>query len=417
MARLVVFAALFLALRAGQASATLMRPLRRALALAAFSGTLSASPVFALTSSETQLIDLFHRATPSVTYIDTFTKQYDLFSMNVFEIPAGAGSGFVWDTAGHVVTNYHVIRNAGSARVTVTSADGRAQTTVKATVVGVDPDKDVAVLAIDPAAVGQGQLKPLAVGTSKDLKVGQTTLAIGNPFGLDHTLTTGIISGLGREVRSPSNRPITNVIQTDAAINPGNSGGPLLDSAGRLIGMNTAIYSTSGASSGIGFAIPVDTLTQEVNTLIRDGRIVRPVMGISYMESGLAKSIGITQGILVLEVREGSPAQAAGLRSTSRAPPPPDTGAGASGSPQQPPRGGFLLGDIIIGIDDDAIATESDLFKALEKHRVGDEVNLRVLRSADAITATTAPNDNSRFTETTLRLTLSAPEDVMLNQR
>jgi len=363
----------------------------------------AASPAFPLLSSETQLIDLFQRATPSVTYIDTFTKQYDLFSMNVFEIPAGTGSGFVWDTDGHVVTNFHVIRNAAAARVTLTGSDGRSQTTVKAKVVGVDPDKDIAVLAIDPAS---SQLKPLAIGTSKDLKVGQMTLAIGNPFGLDHTLTTGIISGLGREVRSPNNRPITNVIQTDAAINPGNSGGPLLDSSGKLIGMNTAIYSTSGASSGVGFAIPVDTLAQEVTTLIRDGRIVRPVMGISYLESGLAKTIGITQGILVLEVREGSPAQAVGLRGTSRAPPTTPNVAAGSSSP-----GGFLLGDIIVGMDGDTIATESDLFKALEKHRVGDTVTLRLLRSPDAITAASVPNGAGRFVETSVQLQLSAPED------
>ena len=150
----------------------------------------------------------------------------------------------------------------------------------------------MAVLLVPPDVKNSIKLRPITLGRSNDLRVGQTAYAIGNPFGLDHTLTTGVISGLGREVRSPSNRPISNVIQTDAAINPGNSGGPLLDSSGKLIGMNTAIYSTSGASAGIGFAIPVDTLVFEVNTLIRDGRIVRPIMGISYLDSKLSKSIG-----------------------------------------------------------------------------------------------------------------------------
>lgn len=205
-----------------------------------------------LTGAENQVISLFEKNLPSVVYIDTFIERVDFFSMNVMEVPAGTGSGFVWDTDGHIVTNYHVIRNAETAKVTVRSADGKSTRTYKAKVLGVDPDKDVAVLAIDDSAIldkidgGNGKVavkripwKPVTLGSSANLKVGQFTVAIGNPFGLDHTLTTGVVSGLGREVRSPSNKPISNVIQTDAAINPGNSGGPLLDSHGDLIGMNT----------------------------------------------------------------------------------------------------------------------------------------------------------------------------------
>lgn len=209
-------------------------------------------------AAESQMITLFERNVPSVVYINTFVERIDAFSMNVMEVAAGTGTGFVWDKNGHIVTNFHVIRNAGSAKVTVTSPDGKVTKTYRANVIGVDPDKDVAVLTVD-AGTDALTWQPVSLGKSANLKVGQTAIAIGNPFGLDHTLTTGVISGLGREVRSPNNRPISNVIQTgnannlsfptiqnltdiiilDASINPGNSGGPLLDSAGNLIGMNT----------------------------------------------------------------------------------------------------------------------------------------------------------------------------------
>ncbi|CAM9502739.1 unnamed protein product [Chrysoparadoxa australica] len=202
-----------------------------------------------LIKDEASLIKIFDKATPSVAYINTFVQSTDAFSMNILEVPAGTGSGFVWDDAGHVVTNFHVIRTASGAQVRITGEDGK-QTTYKATVKGYDPDKDIAVLTIDAP---KSTLKPLVLGSSANLKVGQLALAIGNPFGLDHTLTTGVVSGLGRQVRSPSGRPIGGVIQTDASINPGNSGGPLLDSSGQVVGMNTAIYSPSGGSAGIGY--------------------------------------------------------------------------------------------------------------------------------------------------------------------
>ena len=267
--------------------------------------------------------------------------------LNRMEVPLGAGSGIVWDDKGHIVTNYHVIRNAKSAQVAILTklypdesdntktkkklkpsssvaqrnAAEAATTYVpsaaatrnasssssmisytrrvfKATVIGKDPGKDIAVLKVDAP---MDDLYPILLGPSDNLHVGQTTMAIGNPFGLDHTLTVGVISGMGREVKSPTGRPISNVIQTDAAINPGNSGGPLLNGYGQMIGMNTAIYSTSGASAGIGFAIPSSTVKYIVDTLIRDGRVVRPILGISYLESKQARALGITKGVLVLD--------------------------------------------------------------------------------------------------------------------
>ncbi|KAJ1641249.1 trypsin-like cysteine/serine peptidase domain-containing protein [Pavlovales sp. CCMP2436] len=215
--------------------------------------------------------DIFKRNTPSVVYISTFTQRASPLDLNAYiEIPQGTGSGFAWDSDGHVVTNWHVIRNAQEAKVTVTSEGGK-RLIYDARIVGANPDKDVAVLQLLPPP-GHGlkgvRTVPVAVGTSSDLHVGQIVFAIGNPYGLDHTLTMGIVSGLNREMISPSGRPISNVIQTDAAINPGNSGGVLLDIDGRVIAMNTAIYSSTGTNTGIGFAIPVDTLRAQVSSII-----------------------------------------------------------------------------------------------------------------------------------------------------
>jgi len=203
-----------------------------------------------LAEEEKTTIALFRQASPSVVHITTLAVRQDAFSLDVFQIPQGTGSGFVWDNQGRIVTNFHVIRDADAAQVTL--AD---HSSWKARLVGAYPDKDLAVLMVDAP---KDRLHPIAIGTSHDLQVGQRLFAIGNPFGLDQSLTTGIISALGREIESVNRRAIKDMIQTDAAINPGNSGGPLLDSSGRLIGVNTAIYSPSGASAGIGFAIPVD---------------------------------------------------------------------------------------------------------------------------------------------------------------
>jgi S1-C subfamily serine protease len=370
---------------------------------AASGGVLAASlfsipPVNALDDIEKKRIAIFERTSPSVVFLDIYTQRRDTFSPNVMEVPLGSGSGFIWDDKGHIVTNYHLVRNSQTAQVAIlTNAKDRRKglpadsvptgqpystsmrpTSVvsdinsggdgnymrsfyKATVVGVDPTKDIAVLKVEAP---QSLLRPIDVGTSKGLKVGQQALAIGNPFGLDHTLTAGIISGLGREVRSPIGRPITNVIQTDAAINPGNSGGPLLDSSGKLIGMNTAIYSPSGASAGIGFAIPIDTVKAIVETLIRDGKIVRPVLGISLLESKQARALGISSGALVLEVPPGSPAAKAGMKGTRR------TESGL-----------VEVGDIIAKVGDTVITTEADLFQALEQYKPGDSVVISVLRA------------------------------------
>ena len=224
-----------------------------------------------LAANETATIQLFEQASPSVVYITTLAQQRDLFR-NVVEVPQGTGSGFIWDDRGHVVTNFHVIQNAlqnrGLARVTLSD-----QSSWEASLVGVAPEYDIAVLRINAPRT---KLQPILIGTSNDLKVGQTVFAIGNPFGLDQTLTTGVVSALGRTIQSVTRQPIGDVIQTDAAVNPGNSGGPLLDSAGRLVGVNTAIYSPSGAYAGIGFAVPVDLVKRTVEQLVASGRAGRP---------------------------------------------------------------------------------------------------------------------------------------------
>jgi len=355
--------------------------------LAGFPMVTSANDSQICEDPEAKIVGVFEKAAPSVVYIDTFTEQRDVFSPNVQEVPLGAGSGFVWDDKGHIVTNYHVVRSSRIAQIAILSRafaddpDDRKQingnlrssakgitplpnyrrNVYKARVIGVDPDKDIAVLKVDAPVF---DLKSLNLGCSSTLRVGQKSLAIGNPFGLDHTLTVGVISGLGREVRSPSGRPISNVIQTDAAINPGNSGGCLLDSSGNLIGMNTAIYSPSGGSAGIGFAIPVDTLKYVVEILIRDGRVVRPVIGISYLQSAQARALGVSRGVLVLDVPTNSPAYKAGMRGTRRT-----------------EEGLIEIGDVIIQIEGDRIDSEADLFASLEKYKPGERIKVIVNRA------------------------------------
>lgn len=321
--------------------------------------------------SELGVISLFEKATQSVAFVTTYTEAPPGFRLNPMEAPAGTGSGIVWDREGRIVTNFHVIRAASGARITLAN-----KKTYDAQLVGSSADDDVAVLKI---IAPRDELFPIDIGDSENLRVGQSTYAIGNPFGLDHTLTTGVLSGLGREMKSPTGRTISNVIQTDASINPGNSGGPLIDARGRLIGMNTAIYSPSGASAGVGFAIPVNTLKVIAQGLIENGRIIRPVIGISYLESSQARSLGIETGVLILDVPEGSEAERAGLRGTSRM-----------------TFGSIELGDVITGIDDELIKNEGDLFKALDKHKIGDVVRIRVLNSQDG--------------ERTVRLKLSASQ-------
>jgi S1-C subfamily serine protease len=316
-----------------------------------------------LASDEKATIELFERCSPSVVYITSLARRpVNFFEMT--EIPQGSGSGFVWDRQGHVVTNFHVIQ--GSDSLVVTLAD---RTDWKATVVGVEPDKDLAVLRI---AAPEAKLPPILVGASRDLKVGQKVFAIGNPFGLDETLTTGIVSALGRTIEAVTGRKIQNVVQTDAAINPGNSGGPLLDSAGRLIGVNTQIASPSGASAGIGFAVPADTVNEVVPQLIAHGRVIRPRLGISPVQEGLLRRLGVS-GVLVATVQDGTGAAKAGLRPTRR---------GADGS--------IVLGDIIVGIAGRKVESYDDLVSILEKQKIGDTVAVRILRDDREITVDVA---------------------------
>lgn len=307
-----------------------------------------------LAPGEKSTVALFRQASPSVVHITAIAVQRDLFTLNLYQIPEGTGSGFIWDNSGNIITNFHVIQNADAAQVTLGD-----QTTWKARRVGIAPDKDLAVLHIDAPA---NRLQPIPVGTSKDLMVGQSVFAIGNPFGLDQSLTTGVISALGREIESVTRRPIQGVIQTDAAINPGNSGGPLLDSAGRLIGVNTAIYSPTGASAGIGFAIPVDTVNRIVPELIRYGKVIRPGIGIQIAEDQIADRLGV-KGVLVVDVVPGSAAAKAGIRPTRR-----------EGS------GRVHLGDVITAIDGKKVESANELFILLENYKVGDIVNVVLLR-------------------------------------
>lgn len=311
-----------------------------------------------LAADEKNTIELFRSTSASVVYITSIELRRSLFSLNIYEMPQGTGSGFIWDKEGRIVTNYHVIGDAN--RVEVTLAD---HSTWKAVLVGATPEKDLAVLQIFAPSI---QLQPIIVGESNNLLVGQKVFAIGNPFGLDQTITAGIVSALGREIKSIAGRTIQDVIQTDAAINPGNSGGPLLDSAGRLIGVNTAIYSPTGGSSGIGFAVPVDVVNRVVPEIIKYGRLIRPGFGITVANDSISSRLGI-KGILIINIHPGSTAKKADLQGTTR-----------SG-------GEIILGDIIESINGLPLNTNDDLRNALDEYRVGDEVLLGINRNGSSI--------------------------------
>jgi len=350
-----------------------------------------------LSLEEKNTISLFSKATPSVVFITNLTNRRDVFTLDLKEIPQGAGSGFVWDDQGHIITNFHVIKGASDVQITF-----QDQKVKHGSVVGFDEDRDIAVLQVDegevdaaelgvvpdtasvglnpevggpaqdtPAGTGRGATsaegaaeaaRPLPRGSSQDLVVGQRVYAIGNPFGLDHTLTQGIVSGLGREITSGTGRPIYDVIQTDAAINPGNSGGPLLDSDGKVIGINTAIYSSTGTSSGVGFAIPIDPITSFVDQILRYGRITQPVLGITFAPDQLVDELGI-EGVLVLNAIDGGPAWKAGVQATTR-----DS------------FGRLVLGDILVGINGTEVKSSLDLYRVLNKLSVGDVASLNVIR-------------------------------------
>ncbi len=344
--------AILLLLVAGALVYTVLRQRRAAPTASHVSVTPRAiTPRGDLAADEQATIELFRELSPSVVHITSLETKRSRLSLNALEQQQGTGSGFIWDADGHVVTNFHVLQNADHAEVTLSD-----NTVWRAEIVGVAPDKDLAILKIDTKT----KLKPIPVGTSSNLLVGQKVFAIGNPFGLDQTLTTGVISGLGREIKSITQRTIYDVIQTDASINPGNSGGPLLDSAGRLIGINTAIFSPSGSSAGIGFAVPVDTINLIVPQLIANGREIRPGLGIHIGNDQLANQLNL-EGVLIIDVPPDSAAGHAGLQGTTPG-----------------PGGRWVLGDVIVGIDGDAIRSSGDLYKALDQHKVGDKVKLTV---------------------------------------
>lgn len=308
----------------------------------------------AFSADERATIAVFEKAARSVVFIASSAIRRRPWSLNLFEVPQGAGTGFVWSREGHIVTNFHVVYRADA--ITVTMADG---SDYEARVVGIDPDHDLAVLQI---LASRDQLVPIEVGSSQNLRVGQKVLAIGNPFGLDHTLTTGVVSALGRTIKSLTDRTIEGVIQTDAAINPGNSGGPLLDSAGRLIGINTQIVSPSGAFAGIGFAVPVDTINRIVPELIKHGRVIRPGLGVSLIQDSVARRWAI-KGVVIGQVAEGSAAMRAGLQGVR---------INAAGR--------IELGDVITRVDGEPVEVVDDLMVILDRHRVGDHVSVEYAR-------------------------------------
>lgn len=313
-----------------------------------------------LDPDERATISLFRESQAAVAFITTTERQVDFWSRTVSEQPTGTGTGFVWDDKGHIVTNYHVVRPAVGSRsgeITVTLRDEN----LTGTLVGAAPELDLAVVRVTTT---REALTPLPVGGSADLEVGQKVFAIGNPFGLDHTLTTGIVSALGRTITSVLNTPIEGVIQTDAAINPGNSGGPLLDSSGRLIGVNTAIYSPSGANAGIGFAVPVDTVSRVVPQLIEFGRMRRPVIGVrldSRLDGLVARRFGI-RGAVIMSVEKGSAAARAGLSGVDM------------------DRNSIKVGDVITEIDGKPVASQAELSGRLSYIEPGATVGVKIWR-------------------------------------
>jgi len=299
-------------------------------------------------------VEVFRRARASVVYITSLALRRSPLSFDVQQIPQGTGSGFVWDQDGHIVTNFHVTQEGDAFSITL--AD---QSEWEAKVAGAAPDKDIAVLRIKAP---RERLVPLVRGNSMGLAVGQKVLAVGNPFGLDHSLTVGVVSALGRELRSPSGRRIRDVIQTDAAINPGNSGGPLLDSSGRLIGVNTAIFSPSGAFAGIGFAVPVDTVTRLVPQLIAKGRIATAGIGVTLIPQRYNAQLGV-DGVGIAEVLPDGPAARAGIQ-----------GAQVTRARR------VILGDRIVAVDGKPVKSEDDLRDAFEAAGVGGSVTLTIAR-------------------------------------
>jgi S1-C subfamily serine protease len=310
-----------------------------------------------LGEEERRGIEIYRRASASVVHITTTAVRRDFF-FELYEVPQGSGSGFFWDGDGHIVTNFHVIEGASSFNVTL--AD---HSEWEAELVGVAPEKDLAVLRIE-AREGLSSV-PLPIGVSDRLMVGQKVLAVGNPFGLDQTLTVGVVSALERRLQSPAGRAIRDVIQTDAAINPGNSGGPLLDSSGRVVGVNTAIYSPSGGSAGIGFAIPVDTVARLVPQLIEFGRPIEPgIEGLHWLTNRQASYFRLEGvGVVVRETDPGSHADEVGLKGI-----------------EVDRRRRYVLGDVIVGAQDVQVRSINELRDIFDSVGVGAKITLQVER-------------------------------------
>ncbi|MFP6793820.1 MAG: trypsin-like peptidase domain-containing protein [Pseudomonadales bacterium] len=315
--------------------------------------TAETTPVF-LTNDEQNNISVFKSASPSVVFVTNTQLRRQRFSLNVMEIPRGSGTGFIWDESGLIVTNFHVVQ--GANKITIELQSNKSY---QATVVGSAPEKDIALLKIDAP---NEDLQPLPLGDSASLAVGRKVLAIGNPFALDTTLTVGVVSALGREIKSITNRTIKNVIQTDAAINPGNSGGPLLNSNGQLVGVNTAIYSPTGASAGIGFAIPVNAVKVIIPQLIEHGKLIRPVLGIETLTDYWTRRLRV-KGVAILSVREDLPAAKAGMVGV-----------------REDRRGKIHLGDVIIAINGQNVINEDSLLNQLEQFSPGDTVEVTTLK-------------------------------------
>lgn len=305
---------------------------------------------------ETKTIDIYRKAVPSTVNVSNIKLARNSFYGEV-EIPQGAGSGFVYDNNGHIITNFHVVQGGNTFVVTFHNDPKQ----YKATIVGTAPEKDIAVLKLTEKPA---KLSPIVFGSSKDLQVGQYSFAIGSPFGLDYTLTTGVISALGRKIDGIGGVKINDMIQTDAAINMGNSGGPLLDSSALLIGMNTVIFSTSGSSAGLGFAVPADTIKMIVPQIIQHGRVIRPGLGIGIVPDSMKRRIvGEDKGIIVSYVDEKGSAGKAGIKGMT-----------------QDRYGRTYLGDIILSVDGQDVNNLDDIYQVLETKKIGDEVMVKYRR-------------------------------------
>lgn len=307
--------------------------------------------------NENNTIKIFQENVSSVVNVSNIRlARRGFFDLDPMEIPTGAGSGFVWDNQGHIVTNFHVIANGESFLVSFNQDPKHYE----AILIGSEPRQDIAVLKLKELPP---QLKPIKAGDSKSLQVGQKALAIGNPFGLDHTITEGIVSALDREILGIGDVKIRGMIQTDSSINPGNSGGPLLDSQGEVIGMNTMIYSKSGTSAGIGFAVPISSINRIVPQIIKHGKVIRPGLGIGVLPDHQRRRFGVETGIIVTFLDEKGPAAKAGIQGIS-----------------QDRRGRYFLGDVVVGIDDNKIDNFDDIYHVLDQYKIGDEVEVSLIR-------------------------------------